>query len=374
MNQVSSILNPTLKIALISLDLSLESELMRYKNQTTVKLIQSVPESGSQLSVIVVNSPLKKDSVREKEVTPEIIKLNPVRNIYDAEPIPVAARVVTSKEYILDSWLTPWGMLSVILFLLANGIIFINWGLKSDFQQTTANNTLPIDQTTTKERETSQPLLTNNPNSELEQPSAKSIPSPPLLTQNQNDKTTNSPTLQQTQSKVTQPSATLPPPPPLPSPLPKPSQNTATQQNQNQTYPDLATALLSSPPSQSTKPKPVETKANSPVQQKVSPPKPLPLQQKNNITPVPVPQNIPEPTKISQATLPTPTQPESFYVLADYQNLDSLTEITTIFPSAVITNIEDKLTIQLGKFTNRMEANQLMQSLQSQGINSYVYP
>jgi hypothetical protein len=357
MNPIKSSLNPTLKIALMSLDLNLESELLRYVNQTTVSLTLPTAINRSTLKVTTV---LESSFTEKKDQHGKIVKVNQETENTNDDPIPVAAKIISFPDSILDSWLTPWGMFSIILFLLANAIIFINWGLEPELSPNQISNQNLAEEDTKS-------AVKANLASELAKQPENSTSLTSSITPNQSSLSAE--TIQNNYvplPKPTQPnlSENSPPPPPLPLPLPNPREYLVS--NPSSSYPDLATALLSNLDSG------VSKSVNSASQVKQSSTNPSAIiekvvEERDHKSPY-----LHESTKISPSK--NISEIESFYVVADYQNLDSLTEITLIVPNAFMTNIEDKLKIQLGKFATKAEANQFAQRLQQKGVNSYVYP
>ena len=62
-----------------------------------------------------------------------------------------------------------------------------------------------------------------------------------------------------------------------------------------------------------------------------------------------------------------------YYVITEYNGIEFFEQIQTIFPDALITNIETEIKIQLGVFDHENDAYKLIQQLKQKQINAYIY-
>jgi cell division septation protein DedD len=62
-----------------------------------------------------------------------------------------------------------------------------------------------------------------------------------------------------------------------------------------------------------------------------------------------------------------------YYVVSEFKDMQSFEQIKNIIPNALITNLEKEMKIQLGVFDNEIDANNLVEKLRQQQINSSVY-
>jgi hypothetical protein len=133
MNKAQPLLHPTLKTALVSLDLELKSELARYKSQKQVSCEQSNNfQETSALTVTIAES----SSTQTGELNQPPVSLFSQEERQEEEPIPVSVRILPDKKPFLEIFLTPWGILAFILFFLGNAIIFVNWGVEPEYNPT----------------------------------------------------------------------------------------------------------------------------------------------------------------------------------------------------------------------------------------------
>lgn len=102
----------------ISLNAKLASEINEDDNKE---------EKGNQENNLIHVS--KEDNLDEQTL-PSDTNLDQHFPIEKNEPIPVAYRILKEQKSLLDHILSPWGMFSIILFLLANGVIFINFEIE----------------------------------------------------------------------------------------------------------------------------------------------------------------------------------------------------------------------------------------------------
>ena len=232
------------------------------------------------------------------------------------EPISVDSQLIEEQTSWLDRIMTPWGIFGILIFLASNLLIFIN--LDSQQPAQIAQNNL--------NNQKQSPIPNNNPNNQIN----LANPPTPQPTPTKNNNNPPSPTQIETQS--TPEVANLP----LKSP-----------------YPNLQTALLSEINNQ-------------------QPPSSV----------APQPEAIPEPPKSVANNSPATSAPENnqvskketkYYVLSDYQNMKEFARIQKLVPSAFITNVNQKMKIQLGVFDDQKKAQQKSQQLKNQGIKNYLY-
>ena len=140
--------------------------------------------------------------------------------------------------------------------------------------------------------------------------------------------------------------------PPSPTPLNTLNPNSQPQiiVNKNSSpYPDLATALLSN------------SNQTTPTNNIPNPIQSPPLAVKNNPNP--------SPSSNSESAINN----LQYYVITEYNGIEFFEQIQTIFPDALITNIETEIKIQLGVFDNETNAHKLIQQLKQKQINAYIY-
>lgn len=330
MNKNQPLLNPSLKTALVSLDLNLESELTKYQNQKQEVLdTDNIVTDSAPLSVDFVefleDVPLKESSINDESPP----------NFKQEDSVPVAFRILPTKKSFLDMLLTPWGMLAIILFFIGNAIIFIYKGIETKTAETSSN-----------QNNISPELLSNRnktPNNEqtlLNQESVKQNLLPSSETQTENSQNNVSPS-SINQLPTTNNNSFIPSPPP-PQSLTSlgnttPSQTQVNGNQQSSPYPNLTTALLSN-------------SAKKTGQIPVAPPTPPST---NNSQPI--------------------ANKLQYYVLSDYDNTESLKQIQAVIPNAVLTYLDKEMKIQLAVFSQEEQAKQFIQTHKENGISAYIY-
>ena len=406
MNNAQPLLHPTLKTALVALDLKLESELARYQHQKEVYSdvsISNTPKDTSALSVTITESSF----VQTEELNPTTASLltqfdNSERGNQKEEPIPVTVRIAPERKTFLEIFLTPWGIFALILFFLGNAIIFINWRVEPKLAKT--KNSQP---TTSPEEVAAEKISADeqklSPNQDREKNKQKLSP------QTEAEKSS----LAAPTELSTIPNISLNQPSPSPSsPLitlnPNPTLEVAVKPQSSQ-YPDLVKALvanISQPAKNNSKtpanpipnsrvfppPPPVikTTPVNPAPQAKVSLPpppvtKPTPVSKSTPINPAPQAKVSPTPSPVTKANLnldsnqspssnsKPPTNDLEYYVVSDYADSASLKKIKEIVPHALITNFGNEIKIKLGSFSQESEAIKLLKKVQQQGVSAYIY-
>lgn len=353
MKKDQPLLNPNLKSALVNLDLELESELNRYESSQ-----KSLPSNNIATSADAEWTNINTNNSQ----TEGVIEL-PVNN-QESEIIPVAYRVILDQKSLLDKILTPWGVFAIVLFVLANGMIFVHF-----FQKPEIVAVVDSDKPTTPEIVTNEKDKDTDELTSLTQQSPSETHNTPMPTKEQINQfpSQNVSPINQNISPTTTNipnSIPSPPSPPLPPPLTtletNPSTSTIAINQQPKPYPNLVTALLSNSPNQ--------VKNNPPIQ-KPSPSRPI-------ASPLPPP---PPPSMTNNLNSVTPNNSESvvkqlqYYVLTDYNGIQSFEDIQTIYPHALITNIGKDMKIQLGVFDNQNEANKLIENLKTKQVVAYLY-
>lgn len=374
MNKNNSSLNLNLKSALVNLDLDMELELNRYENERQGILLEETINFDSENLETQTNNPLIEQELETDSSTKE------------KEVIPVAYRVLSDEpESLLDIILTPWTISSLILFLLANAVIFINFSSQTETAIDTDND---IDS------ELSSQLVVNEEKTrakvENKIDETKAVPKPTPITKQNNQVIAQTKTLVNQNPPKTKPStppiipSTAPIPPsiaPLPplntsnyNPIPTVSVN-----QQISPYPDLTTALLSNS-NRPTSPQPVS------IPQPTIPLPPPPPSQKKIETKTETKTEVNLDNKINsnstKKAIPNFEQPNDlesmdeklqYSVITEYQNIKYYQKIQSLYPKAFITNIGTEMKIQLDVFNNEEDANKLIQNLQKQEITSYIY-
>lgn len=314
MSQSVISVHPQIKKIIQNLDLDLGLELSRYENSNSQESVL-IPDSIVEESILL---PETKFNAQESH---SLLVYNP-DGVELEEPIPVASRLISDRKSLLDLILTPWGMIGIILFLGAN--IFIFFGLDTES------------------------LVNNNPQSET--------PINNIENQNQENNITennlNLSNVEKTEDNKTNIHNLQPPS--LPKSLPEINNSNSTNNSpQNSSlYPDLKSALFGE------------------IQKNQQPLIPPPLLNNNQNSPLPT-NNPP-----SQNTVNSSVQKiqQRYYLLSNYQNMDSFNRIKKIEPNAVIMNLNQEMKIQLGIFNTETEAKNQGQKLQNQGIKIYIQP
>ncbi|WP_069790730.1 hypothetical protein A5482_005385 [Cyanobacterium sp. IPPAS B-1200] len=221
----------------------------------------------------------------------------------DDDNIPVASRIITDKYSLKEILFTPWAIFGLIIFIATNALIFITWDLNSSQRQLAENNNSVAQEL--ENNETIEESLSANNGEEI---------SPPATPEEEV-------------------SFELPSPPNLPSPLP--TDNGANVDNNNQgdnsnLYPDLKTALLSEAV--------------------------MYLAQTDSQNPPTV--NPEQGNVVNSANSP------QYHLITDYRSAEHFAKVREMIPSAVVTNINQEIKIQLGVFSDNTEAQQQAQRLQ----------
>ena len=400
MNNAQPLLHPTLKSALVGLDLSIESELARYQHQRKVNYhLVNTPKDTSALSVAVAESSFVQTSELNQTTVSLLTQYDNLEGgKQEEEPIPVTVRIAPERKAFLETFLTPWGIFALVLFFLGNAIVFINWRVEPKLattenpEPTTSPEKVSAEKISVDEQKLSpkqdkeENKQKHTPQTEVEQSSlpaptelaktptvSLNQPSSPLISLNPNPTSEVTVKPQSSQypdlveaivSNISQPTnnnsktpvnrapqaTASPPPPPIPKPNPV---NSASQ------------AKVSLPPPPVNKPTSVSksTAVNSAPQAKVSP------------TPSPVTKtNYSLDSNQSQSSnSKPPTNDLEYYVVSDDADSASLKKIKEIVPDALITNFGNEIKIQLGSFSKESEANQLLKKVQQQGVSAYIY-
>ncbi len=402
MNNAQPLLHPTLKTTLVSLDLKLESELARYKQQKEVYSdlgISNTPKDTSALSVTVAESSF----VQQSELNQTTVSLPTQFDNLEAgnqqeEPIPVTVRLASERKTFLEIFLTPWGIFALVLFFLGNAIIFVNWRVEPELattknpEPTTSTEEVAAEKTSVDEQKLSpnQDRQENKQKFQIEVETS-SLPVPSELP--------NIPHNSLNQLSLSSPLITLNPNPtaeviviPQSSQYPnlveaivanisQPTKNTAkTRVN------PIAKARVSLPPPPAPKPTPINRAPQAKVALPPPPaPKPTPISKSTPINPAPQAKVSPTLSPVTKtnpsldskqsqsSNSNSPTNDLEYYVVSDYADSESLIKVKEIVPQALITNFGEEIKIQLGTFSHESEANQLLKKVQQKGINAYIY-
>lgn len=356
MNKNQQLFNPNIKKVLANLDLDLEEELARYENKYKENNFNSaqVNNDSSILTVNVIDSSF---DGAEYEHPSDIGLETSLYHIDKEEVLPVAYRVLEDRRSLLDLILTPWSILSIIVFFIANAIIFIYQGIETEtvnnFDNKSQESATKISKEKGNSLEEKRNLIQDN---ELEKQNLSSplrnevipkIPEEPIA----------SPTINQ--------SSIMPNIPPVSSSPTLLSEsvtnsinNTSNPNiNPNQasnSYPDLATAVLSSSPKK-------VNKNSQTVEKTTSPPPPPPISTNPNN------RNV-----ASSSKKPSKNMDSEYYVVTNYNGTEELEKIQTIVPKAFLTNIGSEMKIHLGVFNDENQANELIKELKKQNISAEI--
>jgi hypothetical protein len=244
-------------------------------------------------------------------------------------------------------------MISIILFFLANAIIFIYQGIEPKTAQNVNNQTEESTTIITNEKdnfvsqETSLPQENQSQINEISSPKKQEmIPQNP--SQNLSSPTINQSPIMPNLSSVSSPESLQSQPliNQNPNNTYTPNINSNTSSN---SYPDLATAVLSNSP-----PK------NSPNNTQTI--------EKTTSSPPPISTNQNPPKSSSSNNSSSEITDLLYYVVIDYNGTEDLEKIQTIVPKAFLTNIGSKMKIHLGVFNNENQANELINKLKQQDI------
>lgn len=316
--------NPILKKIIQNMELDLGSELNRFEENQ---------DSDPVIILPVVET--KTDDIGSFSSTSSL-SYNP-SNVYD-EAIPVASRLIGDRTSLLDLILTTWGISGIILFFTANLFIFLN------FEQLIGVNNqekiIKVEEIIPEQNNQEEEIITSEINQE-----SNSINS----VKKEEKKPTEKPNI----------------PPQLP-----PVENRSSADNQRVLPPsphkNLETALWQE----------IQQKNSSPLPSNLSstPISPLPQPSTNsNIGGDKNTLNQPnQEVNTPDNSPPVPNIPQKFYVVTEYENMDKYNRVRSNFPDAYLMNIQDKMTINLGVFSEEKEALQQSKKIESQGIKTNV--
>ncbi|MBE9221653.1 hypothetical protein IQ215_02990 [Cyanobacterium stanieri LEGE 03274] len=253
-------------------------------------------------------------AVVESSPIPHDLPKQPIDYHYVSSPppeeeddnIPVASRIIPDKYSLKEIIFTPWAMFGLIIFIATNALVFINWDLNSSQTDMVENNNSLVEESTNNQ----------TPENNL-----------PVVSSGEETSTNSTP-----QEEV---SFELPSPPDLPSPLPpnengnNAQSNVNNQNEDNNLYPNLKTALLSEA---------VMYLAES---------------NGENLSPVNMPQG----------DMVGGNSPQ-YHLITDYKSPEHFARVREKIPSAVVTNVNQEIKIQLGVFDNNSLAQQQAQQIQ----------
>jgi hypothetical protein len=349
MKKDQPLLDPNRKTSLVNVDVESESELNKDESQQKeISPENQMATDGHTIKVEVNNSEIEKQIEVEQP---------PLEFEREDDLISVAYRILPEQKPLLDMILTPWGIFSLVFFFLANAIIFLN--VTPESQTATTLNS---------EAEKSSEVVSSkadnkiNPQVSLNQESKSESGQTPLP-QKDNSKNFSPENLSSgnQNSPPTTPNISdplpLPPPPPVSlTTLNSNSTPTLTVNKKSSPYPDLATALLSNLPSQ--------------TKDKLTPPPQSSPQKVVSTPPPPIETNFNSSEANNSESVSDDLQ---YYVVSEFEGIPSFEQIKSIFPNALITNIEKEIKIQLGVFDNEIDANKLVEKLKQQQISASVY-
>ena len=351
-------LHPSLKAALSSLDLQLEAELARYQRQRTERSVKANARLRCQQAAEIDSdselppaddSAAQKPPINSQSLSEDLVfsLVHQSHQAIEGDLIPPADTQVPPDDYLesserllrtlaekkslkgtdkslVDNLLTPLGIGSMLLFLMANIV------LVSAFHN-----------------------LTKTTPAQFEHSQEHSIPNSPNLAAEEFinlDLSTLSTIDPGSPSVAPTPSQTASPSPATTQVSPRIASSPAAVPGSTS---ELATALL--PPSlriQQVQPSVVSSSA----------------------VPVPYP---PAPTQLSPSpaatTVPTITPDNYYYVLADYTSDRSLEQARKAIRNAYVRDFPQGRRIQMGAFLKQDDANRLVEQLKQQGISASVY-
>ncbi len=360
-------LNPIVKAALSSLDISLEEELKRYeRNRTKYKIsrpsrqssasptgdpeptpaaftpVESKPEEDLVPASSMIHQP--DTTTQERDLADLASSTTPPEDYLESSEqllnsLDEATPVEASKASGNKTFLTPLGISSILMMLAAGALVATALLKPQSFESVSQ---LFRGETGVPNAEEQEPTAANNSQAE------KNLPILPDLTEKEL-KDLNLEELPNLEG------SSKPAPAPK-SPVNSPQVNTPTQ---------ITTPSVSA--------------TDSNLGQVLLPSLQQPPTTQPSLTPLPNPSNIPTaPTPVETAPpvieiAPAPTRSDYYYTLVNYTNSSSLAQARTVVPDAYVRKFAIGNRIQMGAFLSQRDAQRLVDQLKAQGIEASVY-
>ncbi len=325
MNKINPNVHPQISKTIKNLNVDAESELDKYEQ--SLNNTNLIPQSSGDNFQQANNIPVVYQSASIEE---EIISVN--------------SQNVESSRSLIEKILTGWGIFGILIFIATNIVIVV-------FLQTYSNS---------NNQQQSQPEnIEKVPNQNLEN-NQNNLNSPNNIPAEKNKSSEQSPQssqkLNQTDNKKTT------------------KQNNPNNNNQTSPSPynNLTTALFTES-NQSTNN--IQTVSTSRSQT-------TPINNSNTQAPVKVNSENVKPQTVAKNNIqtqgdktPANNQQEKFkyYVISNYKGMEEFSAIQEKVPSALITNIEKEMKIQLAVFDQENQATNKIKQFANQGIQTYIH-
>lgn len=358
-------LNPVVKAALSSLDISLEEELKRYeRNRTKYKIsrssrqsstsstgdpepeaftpVESKPEVDLAPASTMIHQP--DTTIQEGDLADLASSTTPPEDYLESSEqllnsLGEATPVATSRASRKNAFLTPLGISSVLMMLAAGALVATALLKPQSFESVSQ---LFRGETGFQNSGQQEPTAAKQPQAE------NNLPIVPDLT----EKELKDLNLEELPSLE---GSTKPAPAPK-SPVNSSQVNTPTQI-----------------------PSPSVSATDSNLSQVLLPPIQQPPTTQPSLTPLPSPNTIPTaPAPVATAPpaieiAPAPTKSDYYYTLVNYTDASSLAQARTVVPDAYVRKFAIGSRIQMGAFLSQRDAQRLVDQLKAQGIEASVY-